>query len=115
MEPFDPRPDPGRPDPGRADLTATRLDRLRAGRVTPPPPPQRAVFAWSLTAALLAFALGLIANPWFERSVRSHLPGFAPTVTPTVADVTALEARVAALEARPAVKARRPSAWSRRS
>ena len=62
------------------------------------------MLAWSLTAVLLAFALGLIANPWFERSVRSHLPGFAPTLAPTVADLAALDARVAALEARPAMR-----------
>ncbi len=107
MEPFDPREplrDSAREAP-RADLSASRLDRLRAGRVPPAPAAQpRPVIAWALTAALLAFALGLIANPWFERSVRSHLPGFAPTVTPTVADIAALEARVAALEARPLVK-----------
>ncbi len=100
MEPFDPRP-----DATRADLSAARLDRLRAGRVPATASPPRAVLAWTLTAALLAFALGLIANPWFERSVRSHLPGFAPTVTPTMADVTALETRIAALEARPLVRA----------
>ena len=100
MEPFDLRPDAG----SRADLSAARLDRLRSGRPTPPPSPPRAVFAWLLTAVLLAFALGLIANPWFERSVRSRLPGFAPTVSPTIADVDALETRVAALEARPAVR-----------
>lgn len=99
MEPFDPRP-----DPVRADLSAARLDRLRGARVAAPSPPPRAVFAWLLTAVLLAFALGLIANPWFEHSVRSRLPGFAPTLTPTVADVDALETRVAALEARPAVR-----------
>ena len=102
MEPFDPR------DSVRTDLSAARLDRLRSGRVAPPPSPPRAVFAWLLTAVLLAFALGLIANPWFERSVRSRLPGFAPTVTPTIADIDALETRVAALEARPAVRVSAP-------
>jgi len=85
----------------RTDLSAARLDLLRQGAVAPAPAPQRAVVAWTLTAVLLAFALGLIANPWFERSVRSRLPGFAPTLAPTVAEVTALQARVAALEARP--------------
>ena len=71
----------------------------------PSPAAPRAVLSWALTAALLAFALGLIANPWFERSVRSHLPGFAPTLSPTVADLAAIDARVAAIEARPAAKA----------
>jgi uncharacterized coiled-coil protein SlyX len=105
MEPFDLRP-----DPARTDLSAARLDRLRAARVPPPSSPPRAVFAWLLTAVLLAFTLGLIANPWFEHSVRSRLPGFAPTLTPTVADVDALETRVAALEARPAVRPAAPGA-----
>ena len=121
MEPFEPR---GEQRPG-ADLagprdrasiygsdrasglgvdraSAARLDQMRARGVSATPAAPRAVFAWVLVAALLAFALGLIANPWFERSVRSHLPGFAPTLTPTVADLGAIEARVAALEARPA-------------
>ncbi len=96
--------DPPREVP-RTDLSAARLDRLRSGRVPPPSPAPRAVLAWTLTAVLLAFALGLIANPWFERSVRSRLPGFAPTLSPTVADMTVLESRVAALEARPAPRA----------
>ena len=91
MEPF---------DAGR-DHSSARLDQMRSRAVPVAPRPQRAVFAWMLVAALLAFALGLIANPWFERSVRSHLPGFAATVVPTVGDLTALDARIAALEARP--------------
>lgn len=114
MEPFESRGEqrPGadlsgpRPDRtgglGLDRASALRLDQIRARGVSPAPAPPRAVFAWVLVAALLAFALGLIANPWFERSIRSHLPGFAPTLTPTVADLTAIEARVAALEARPA-------------
>lgn len=93
--------DPLDPPRERADLAAgARLDLMRSRSVPPQVPPRRAVFAWALTAALLAFALGLIANPWFERSVRSHLPGFAPTVAPTMADLAALDARLAALEAR---------------
>ncbi|UAJ10887.1 hypothetical protein [Polymorphobacter megasporae] len=96
MEPFD----TGR---GGSDLSGARLDQMRSRAVPVAARPQRAVFAWVLVAALLAFALGLIANPWFERSVRSRLPGFAPTVAPTVADLATLDARIAAIEARPAV------------
>ena len=106
MEPFDTRETPQRE---RTDLSAARLDRLRAAPVPVRTAP-RPVIAWTLTAVLLAFALGLIANPWFERSVRSRLPGFAPTMTPTLADVGALETRIAALEARPAVRTAGPAA-----
>ncbi len=91
MEPFDASRDP----------SSARLDQMRNRAVPRAARPQRAVVAWLLVAALLAFALGLIANPWFERSVRSHLPGFASTVAPTVGDLSALEMRITALEARP--------------
>ena len=102
MEPFETRGEARGDQRLGADLSGARLDRMRARGVNPARTPSRAVFAWVLVAILLAFALGLIANPWFERSVRGHLPGFAPTLTPTVADLTALDARVAALESRPA-------------
>jgi len=99
MEPFD--ADRAGSNPNGADMTgAARLDRLRRRVGTQPRPPGRQIAPWIITALLLAFALGLIANPWFERSVRSHLPGFAPTLAPTVGDVAALQARVAVLEAR---------------
>jgi hypothetical protein len=105
MDPFD----TDRPTLDRPSLD--RIERMRS-RPAPTKPPSRPVFPWILAAVLLAFALGLIANPWFERSVRSNLPGFAATTLPTVADldsarekVTALEARVKALEARPHVVA----------
>lgn len=84
-----------------------RLDRLRARSVAggPAPAAARSVTPWIAVAVLLAFALGMIANPWFERSVRSRLPGFAPTVAPTVGDIAALQARIAVLEARPSAPA----------
>ena len=95
-------------------------DRLRARLAGQPirltPPPRRAVLPWILTAMLLTFALGLIANPWFERSVRSKLPGFtgiaaaAPEVVANRAEITALEARVQALEARPVQRLLAPTA-----
>lgn len=90
-------------DINRASLEAT--ERLRArltGQPQARPVRSRPVLPWLLAAALLTFALGLIANPWFERAVRSRLP-FAATA-PAPADsaaVAVLEARLARLEARP--------------
>lgn len=59
-------------------------------------PSRRPVLPWALTAALFAFAAGLIANPWFEQSVRGRLP-FAAAAAP---DTGKLEQRLAALERR---------------
>ena len=50
---------------------------LAAGERPPngkPQPAQRAILPWVLTTGAIAFALGMIANPWFEASVRSRLP-----------------------------------------
>jgi hypothetical protein len=86
----------------RASLEAT--ERLRArltGKPAGPAPSPRPVLPWLIAAGLLIFALGLIANPWFERSVRSRLP-FAD-IAPVPADagaVAKLDARLAAIETR---------------
>lgn len=93
-------------------------DRFRA-RVAAKPiplsgPARRSVAPWVLAALLFVFALGLIANPWFERSVRSQLPGFdavdgaAPDVTALRSQVAALDARLRAVEARPAQRIAEP-------
>ena len=94
----------------RAD-SQDATDRFRA-RIAAKPIPvtrrDRSVAPWVLAALLLVFALGLIANPWFERSVRSQLPGFAaadgdgPGVAVNRSRLDALDARLRALEARPA-------------
>jgi len=105
MDPFD--------APGPSAASRERLDRLRERPASgSPSPPQRAVVPWLISAVLLAFALGLIANPWFEQRVRSMLPGFARPAGPTVEAVAAqarslaaLQARVAAIEQRPAANA----------
>lgn len=91
--------------------TQDATDRFRA-RIAAKPIPvtgsQRSVAPWVLAALLLVFALGLIANPWFERSVRDQLPGFAqidgagPAVAAQQARLDALDARLRAVEARPA-------------
>ncbi|WP_017666651.1 hypothetical protein [Sandarakinorhabdus sp. AAP62] len=102
-EPFD------RNDIGESSLAAT--ERLRARLMTParPQPPRRSNgLAWALVLATLAFAGGLIANPWFEQKVRGRLPFVQAEPTP---DTAALEQRLAALEQRklpaPAVAAER--------
>ncbi|MEI6484818.1 MAG: hypothetical protein WCO11_00970 [Sphingomonadales bacterium] len=96
-EPFE------RSDIAESSLAAT--ERLRARLMTPggtsarTPERRSNALAWAASAALFAFAAGLIANPWFEATVRGRLPflAAAPADRP---DTAALEARLAALEAR---------------
>ena len=93
-DPFD------RSDIGESSLAAT--ERLRArlmtqGSARPQPTARHGAIAWAIVAALLAFAVGLIANPWFEQQVRGRLPFVAAAQGP---DTTALEQRLAALEQR---------------
>ncbi|WP_273435292.1 hypothetical protein [Sandarakinorhabdus limnophila] len=99
-DPFD------RSDIGESSLAAT--ERLRARLMTQGPAgsqqtSRRGGFAWAIAAALFAFAAGLIANPWFEQTVRGRLP-FVAAASNGEAD--ALEKRLAALErARPSAPA----------
>ncbi len=102
------------------DEAQDATDRFRARVAAKPipmtPPPRRSVAPWVLAALLLVFALGLIANPWFERSVRAQLPGFetlaaaGPEVAANRARIDALEARLRAVEARPAQRLAGPAA-----
>jgi hypothetical protein len=93
-----------------ASLAATeRLRaRLMSAPASPPTAPRRSVMPWAVTAALFAFAAGLIANPWFEQAVRGRLPFAQAAAGP---DTRALEQRLALLEKRaptaPAVAAER--------
>lgn len=63
---------------------------------------------WVVTGFTIAFAAGLIANPWFETQVRARLPealrGQSSSVSDqaTLSTVSALEQRVARLEAKTA-------------
>jgi hypothetical protein len=82
----------------RASLDAT--ERLRArlsGRPVTPPPPRRSVLPWVIAGGLFVFTAGMIANPWFERSIRTRLaldPAVV-TATPTPAAVPVTVAPVA--------------------
>ncbi len=97
----------------RSSLEAT--DRLRArltGRPAVTPARSRPVLPWVLAAALLTFALGLIANPWFEHNIRARLPFAVAAVAATdEGQIAALNAKLAALEARapPAAAATMPA------
>lgn len=91
-DPFD------RSDIGESSLAAT--ERLRArlmtpGSARPQSTARRGGFAWAIAAALFAFAAGLIANPWFEQTVRGQLPFVAAASS---GETDALEKRLAALE-----------------
>ena len=73
----------------RASLDATERLRARlAGRPTSAaPPPRRSVLPWVLAGSLFVFTAGMIANPWFERSVRGQLP-FGKAETTVTAPIT---------------------------
>ncbi len=86
----------------RASLDATERLRARlAGKPTGAATRSRPVLPWLLAAVLLTFALGLIANPWFERTVRNRLP-FAEDVRreSNAGRIAALDAKLTAIEAR---------------
>ena len=59
------------------------------------PPRRRPIAAWVIATIAVAFAIGLLANPWFERNVRSRLPGMRSTASDVAASQT-----IAALQAR---------------
>lgn len=89
--------------------TSARAEAVRRQSLSDQPRRGASGWPWAVTGIALAFAAGLLANPWFEAKVRSHLPeplrsfGTAEGVADGAsADVTDLAARVAALEARPA-------------
>ena len=85
----------------RASLDAT--ERLRArlsGKPMAPPPPRRSAVPWVLAGGLFVFTAGMIANPWFERSIRTRLSfDTAPVTIPVKAPVTATPTPVPAIVA----------------
>lgn len=77
-----------------------------------PPSRGRGLFAWFIAVAALAFAAGLIANPWFEREVRTRLPGslqeadlgsISARLDRQAGELVQLDTRVSALEQRPVI------------
>lgn len=85
----------------RASLDAT--ERLRA-RLSGRPAaaataPRRRVLPWVLAGSLFIFTAGMIASPWFERSVRGQLPFAGANATTEVAakssNVAKLQTRIA--------------------
>lgn len=72
--------------------------------------PRRSGWPWAITGIAIAFAAGLLANPWFEAKVRSSLPeplrSFGAAETAATGGVSGeqlarLEARLTTLEGRP--------------
>ena len=95
---MDPAFDRGEIDRASLDATERLRTRLSGRPAAATPAPQRRVLPWVLAGSLFVFAAGMIANPWFERSVRGQLPfAGAPAAEPST-EVKALQARIAQLE-----------------
>ncbi|MEX6723833.1 hypothetical protein [Parapedomonas caeni] len=83
--------------------------RAMRGQAVPPaaPPRTSSGWPWALTGLAIAFAAGLLGNPWFESKVRSYLPealrrpAASADTSGLDSRLMALETRVGALEARP--------------
>lgn len=90
--------------------TSARAEAVRRQNFSDQPRRGSSGWPWAITGIALAFAAGLLANPWFEARVRSHLPeplrSFGAADGTAVSDASGeqlaqLEARLAALESRP--------------
>lgn len=83
--------------------------RAMRGTATPPAvaPRTGSGWPWALTGLALAFALGLLGNPWFESKVRSYLPE-ALRRPAASADTSGLDSRLMALETRVSALETRP-------
>lgn len=97
--------DRGEVDRASLDATERLRARLSSRPAVPAPTRSRSLLPWVIAGGLFIFSAGMIANPWFESSVRDRLP-FARTVmtSPPPLDA-ALAERLAALEARNAARA----------
>jgi hypothetical protein len=84
----------------RASLDAT--ERLRARLASRPaaanPAPRRSILPWVLAGGLFVFVAGMIANPWFESSVRGRLPFAQGKVVADSAELAAINDRLARIE-----------------
>jgi|TARA_R100000501_G_scaffold4652_1_gene9944 hypothetical protein len=86
-----------------------KTDAARQSEAERAPDEGRAALPWFMVIALLFFSLGMIANPWFEREVRSRLPwvgqeadlgSVSARLNSQDSEIAQLETRVASLERR---------------
>lgn len=84
----------------RASLDAT--ERLRARLSSRPASvdtaPRRGILPWVLAGGLFVFIAGMIANPWFESSVRGRLPFAQGKVVADSGELAAINERLARIE-----------------
>ncbi len=99
--------DRGEVDRASLDATERLRARLSSQRTQPPRERPRSVLPWVIAGGLFVFSAGMIANPWFEANIRSHLPFAAPATN--TAEVKALQDRLARIEAGAAPAAAMPA------
>lgn len=78
-------------------------ETAEAGPPASPSAPKRSLVPWVATAAAVAFALGLIGSPLFERAFRSSMPEAmrSHADTETAASIASLQSRVSQIEKAP--------------
>lgn len=90
--------DRGEVDRSSLDATERLRARLSSRPINPAPAPRRSIFPWVLAGSLFVFAAGMIANPWFESSVRGRLPFAQGKIVADTGELAAINARLARIE-----------------
>jgi hypothetical protein len=90
--------DRGEVDRSSLDATERLRARLASRPLNPAPAPRRSILPWVLAGGLFVFVAGMIANPWFESSVRGRLPFAQGKIVADTGELAAINERLARIE-----------------
>jgi hypothetical protein len=90
--------DRGEVDRSSLEATERLRARLSSRPINPAPAPRRSILPWVLAGGLFVFVAGMIANPWFESSVRGRLPFAQGKIVADTGELAAIDARLARIE-----------------
>jgi hypothetical protein len=90
--------DRGEVDRSSLEATERLRARLSSRPINPASPPRRSILPWVVAGGLFVFVAGMIANPWFESSVRGRLPFAQGKVVADTGELAAINDRLARIE-----------------